>query len=62
MEGRYNNADARRAREMVRRIARQFGDPNAGQEYRDPYARNAFAVRETVFRARSNDHVAGGLR
>ena len=43
MEGRYNNPEVRKAREMSRRITRQFGDPNMGQEYRDPYASPMFA-------------------
>ncbi|PIR80074.1 MAG: hypothetical protein COU25_02060 [Candidatus Levybacteria bacterium CG10_big_fil_rev_8_21_14_0_10_35_13] len=60
MEGRYNDPEARRAREMTRKITRQFGDPNMGQEYRDPYARPMSAENATVFLARrvySTDNV-----
>ncbi len=50
--GRYNNYEARRAREEARRIAQEFGDPNRGQEYRDPYS--AFATRADVFSSRKS--------
>lgn len=54
MEGKYNNQDARKARELTRTITRRFGDPNMGQEYKDPYTRGPFAVNATVFSAKPN--------